>query len=61
MKSFDITTNFTSLSHAGTMQLRKIAKAMHVNNSSKLQRDELIHAIMAKNNEHLNEQQMVLF
>lgn len=61
MKSFGITLNITSLSKAGTMQLRTIANEMHIKYSSKLQRDELIHAIIAKNNEYLKKQQLELF
>jgi len=61
MKSFDIAANIKSLSAAGMMQLRKIAKIMHIKYYSKLHRDELILAIIAKKDELRQRQQQELF
>ena len=48
-----------NLSRAGTMQLRKIAKIMHVKYYSKLKRNELILAIIAKKDELWQKQQQM--
>lgn len=69
MKSFGIEIAYTNLAQTGTMQLRKIARAMHVTNVNARQREELILAIMARHNEclrdrgteYLNGQQLMLF
>jgi len=60
-KGIDIAADVASLSNAGTMQLRTIAKAMHVKRYSKLKRPELILAIVSKKDELWRQQQGELF
>lgn len=56
-----LAADIKSLSAAGTMQLRTIAKIMHVKNYSKLPRDQLIMAIVAKKEELWQKQQQELW
>ena len=60
-KGIDIAADIASLSQAGTMQLRDIAKVLHVKRYSKLKRDKLILAIVAKKDDLWREQQQELF
>lgn len=60
-KGIDIAADVASLSKAGTMQLRTLAKTMHVRNYSKLKRPELILAIVAKKDDLWRKQQEELF
>jgi len=60
-KGIDISADVASLSNAGTMQLRTIAKTMHVKGYSKLKRPELILAIVSKKDELWRQQQGELF
>lgn len=57
----DVGSDVLSLSKAGTMQLRTIAKTLHVKYYSRLKRDELILAIIAKKEELWNTQQQDLW
>lgn len=56
-----IAKDIKSLSAAGTMQLRTIGKILHVKNYSKLPRDKLILAIIAKKEELWQIQQQELW
>lgn len=56
-----IAKDIESLSQAGTMQLRSIAKIMHIKNYSKLPREQLIFAILSKKDEMWKQQQMELW
>jgi hypothetical protein len=56
-----ITEGINTLNKAGTMQLRTIAKIMHVKNYTKLKRDQLILAIIAKKEELWQVQQQELW
>lgn len=51
----DIAADIASQGDAGTTELRTIAKVMHVKGHSKLTRDELILAIIAKKEELLTQ------
>jgi len=51
MKSLDIYTKIEILKTAGTGQLRRIAKMYKVRGASKLKRDDLIFAIIGKQQE----------
>ncbi len=61
MNSSDVATDILSLSKAGTMQLRTIARVIHVKYYSRLKRGELILAIIAKKEELWNKQQQDLW
>lgn len=60
-QSSEVKQDILSLSKAGTMQLRTIARTIHVTNYSKLKRQELIFAIIAKKEEFIKGSQMELF
>lgn len=51
MKSLDIHSKIEMLRNAGTGQLRRIAKMYKVRGASKLKRDDLIFAIIGKQQE----------
>lgn len=57
----DIATDILSLSKAGTTQLRTIARVIHVKYYSRLKREELIPAIIARKEELWAIQQIELF
>jgi len=57
----EMAQDIISLSKAGTMQLRRLAKVIHIKNYSKLKRDELALAIIVKKDEMWKQQQMELF
>jgi len=61
MDASEIKADVLSLSKAGTMQLRKIARTIHVKNYSKLKHQELIFAIIAKKEEFIKGRQLELF
>jgi len=56
-----ITEDINTLNKAGTMQLRIIAKILHVKKNAKLKRDQLILAIIAKKEELWQTQQQEIF
>jgi hypothetical protein len=60
-QSSEVKQDISSLSKAGTGQLRKIAQTLHVKYYNKLQRQELIFAIIAKKEEFIKGRQMELF
>lgn len=55
MTSLDIHSQIETLRMAGTGQLRQIAKLWKVKGASKLKRDELIFAIIGKQQENENQ------
>lgn len=57
----DFNKDAETLSLCGTTQLRNIAKSLHVKYYSKLKRDELILAIIAKKQELWEEHKQMLF
>lgn len=57
----DFSQDAETLRLCGTTQLRNIAKVLHVKYYSKLKRDELILAIIAKKRELWEEQRQQLF
>ena len=61
MDASEVKADMLSLSKAGTMQLRKIARTIHVKHYSKLKRQELIFAIIAKKEEFIKGSQLELF
>lgn len=60
-QSSEVKQDILSLSKAGTMQLRKIARSIQIKNAYKLPRQELIFAIIAQKEKFLQGQQMELF
>lgn len=56
-----IARDMESLNKAGTMQLRTIAKVLHIKNYSRLGRENLIFAIVNKKQELWKTQQMELW
>lgn len=61
MDASEVKADMLSLSKAGTMQLRTIARVIHVKYYSKLKRDKLILAIIARKEELRGKQQLKLF
>lgn len=61
MNNSDVAADILSLSKAGTMQLRTIARVIHVKYYSKLKRDKLILAIIARKEELRQKQQQDLW
>jgi len=59
--TYNLSADIQNLSKASITQLRQIAKVMHVEYYSKLKRDELVLAIIAKKDELWQKQQTRLF